>query len=81
MGDFMGDLGDQNPRRFGSLGLLLGLVLLGTAAYGQETGSIVGTVTDPAGAAVPNAQVTMTNTETGLIRSTTTNSTVYYAAR
>jgi hypothetical protein len=81
MGGLMGGLGDQNPRRFGSLGLLLGLVLLGTAAYGQETGSIVGTVTDPAGAAVPNAQVKITNTGTGLIRSTTTNSTGNYAAR
>ena len=63
-----------------SLLLVLGLVLLGTAAYSQETASIVGTVTDPTGAAVPGAKVTITNTETGLVRSTTTNATGSYAA-
>ena len=61
--------------------LLLGLVLLSTVAYGQGTASIVGTVTDPSGAAVPNAKITITNTETGLVRSTTTNTTGSYAAR
>ena len=64
-----------------SLLLMLGLVLLSTAAYGQETASIVGTVTDPSGAAVPGAKITITNTETGLVRSTTTNATGSYAAR
>ena len=60
---------------------MVGLVLMGTAAYGQETASIVGTVTDPSGAAVPNAKITITNTETGLVRATTTNATGNYAAR
>jgi hypothetical protein len=60
--------------------LLLGSVLLSPTAYGQATASIVGTVTDPAGAAVPNAKVAITNIETGLARSTTTNSTGSYAA-
>ena len=64
-----------------SLLLMLGLVLLGTVAYGQETASIVGTVTDPSGAAVPGAKITITNTETGIVRSTTTNTTGSYAAR
>ena len=64
-----------------SLLLMLCLVLLGTAAYGQETASIVGTVTDPSGAAVPGAKITITNTATGIIRSTTTNTTGTYSAR
>ena len=50
-------------------------------AYGQGTASIVGTVTDPSGAAVPAAKITITNTETGFVRSTTTNATGNYAAR
>jgi hypothetical protein len=65
----------------GSLVLLLGLMLLSTALYGQGTASIVGTVTDPSGAAVPGAKVNITNIETGLVRSTTTNDTGNYSAR
>lgn len=56
------------------------LALLSIAVYAQETATIVGTVTDPSGAAVPNAKITITNTATGLIRSTTSNSTGAYAA-
>ena len=51
----------------------LGLVLPSTAAFGQGTASIVGTVTDPTGAAVPNAKITITDMDTGFIRTTTTN--------
>jgi len=61
--------------------LILSLVLLSTVAYGQDTGSIVGTVTDQSGSAVPNAQVTITNTDTGIVRATTTNATGSFAAR
>ena len=68
-------------RAFRAVMLVLGLVLLSTLAYGQETANIIGTVTDPSGAAVPNAKVTITNTDTGIIRSTSTNSTGNYAAR
>ena len=60
--------------------LMLGLALLSIAAYGQETASIIGTVTDQTGAAVPGAQITITNMETGFIRSSTSNSTGSYAA-
>src|ERR1035441_2091347 len=62
------------------LPLIFGLVLLSTVAYGQETASIVGTVVDQSGAAVPGAKVLLTNTDTGLVRPTTTNSTGSYAA-
>jgi len=67
-------------RTYHAVLLVLSLALLCTLAYGQETASIVGTVTDPTGAAVPNSKVTITNTDTGITRSTTTNSTGSYAA-
>ncbi len=46
--------------------------------YGQATGSISGTVTDPSGAAVPSAKVTVTAPATGLSRTFTTNETGEY---
>ena len=60
---------------------VLGFVVLGIGAYGQETASIVGTVTDPAGAVVPNAKITITDVDNGFIRDTTSNSTGNYSAR
>ncbi len=41
--------------------------------FGQATGSISGTVTDPTGSVVPGATVTVTAPATGLTRSSTTN--------
>jgi len=42
--------------------------------FGQATfGNISGTVTDPAGAAIPDAQVTITDTERGEVVQTKTN--------
>jgi hypothetical protein len=38
-----------------------------------DQGTITGTVTDPTGAVVPNAQITLTNTDTGLVLTSTTN--------
>lgn len=49
------------------------LVALSIAAVGQQTGSIVGTVADPSGAFVTKAKVNLTNTQTGDVRSTTSN--------
>jgi len=40
-------------------------VLVCPFAYGQATGSISGTVTDPTGSAVPAAKVTVTAPATG----------------
>jgi Carboxypeptidase regulatory-like domain len=48
-------------------------VILGTLAFAQEA-TIVGTVTDPSGAAVPNASITLTNTETGASRTLNSSS-------
>jgi hypothetical protein len=39
----------------------------------QDTATITGTVTDPSGAAVANAQVTLISTEHGITRTSTTN--------
>lgn len=57
------------------------LLLLLAPVYAQKiTGTISGVVTDPSGAVVPNATVTITNSETGLSRTATTNSSGEYTA-
>ena len=57
-----------------SRALWLGICLsLSLAAWGQDSASITGTVTDPSGAAVVGAQVTLSSPERGVNRSTTTN--------
>ena len=43
------------------------------ALFAQDTASITGTITDPSGAAIPNAQVSVQSQEHGIIRTTTTN--------
>src|SRR5260370_36117005 len=53
---------------------LVHAAIVTSAAFGQATfGNISGTVTDPAGAAIPNAQVAITDTERGTTFQTTTN--------
>src|ERR1700730_3282437 len=52
--------------------LLTFFVLFSTHALAQEA-TIGGTVTDASGAVVPNATITITNTDTGLGRSLPTN--------
>src|SRR6202161_1638876 len=48
-------------------------------AFGQvDEGAITGTVSDPTGAVIPNAQVTLTNTDQGLTLTTTTNGSGVY---
>src|SRR5580693_4436241 len=48
------------------------------ALFAQDTASITGTVTDPTGAAIPGAQVTLTSVEHGINRAATSNSTGDY---
>ena len=54
---------------------LAALLSLGAAsqAFAQSTGTIRGTITDPSGAAIPNATVTATATNTGLTRTAASN--------
>jgi hypothetical protein len=48
--------------------LLLALLLLPSAGFAQlDQGTITGLVQDPTGAVVPNADITLTNTDTGLV--------------
>jgi Carboxypeptidase regulatory-like domain len=49
--------------------LLLALPFL---AHGQEA-TVVGTVTDPTGGVVPNVKITVTNAQTGVVHTITTN--------
>jgi len=57
------------------------LVAMGVTVYAQApTGTISGTVTDESGAVVPNATVTITNKDTGFIRTVTTNAEGLYTA-
>ncbi len=57
--------------------LLPTLVL--SAAFAQEsTGAISGTVTDPSGALVPNAEIIVTNVQTGVVRKQTSNASGFF---
>jgi len=61
--------------------LALVALFLPRPAHAQAvTCTILGTVTDGSGAAVPGATVTLTNSGTGLVRSVTTNSAGEFAA-
>jgi len=55
------------------------LLVLGTQALAQEA-TIVGTVTDPSGAAVTNATITITNNDTGVERTLPSNTDGQYVA-
>jgi hypothetical protein len=57
---------------------ILALTLLAPAVFGQGLGTIVGTITDPTGAAIPAAHVTATEVLTNLTRVFTTNVQGYY---
>lgn len=62
--------------RRGSLSLFAAVMLVMALCgniWAQETSTITGTVTDPSGAVVPNAQVTVTQEETGTQQATATN--------
>jgi len=63
---------------FACLTVVCGLALAGglpLQAQSTSGGGIQGTITDPSGAAVANAQVTATNTDTGVATTHTTSGT------
>ncbi len=67
----LGEINMKSNRVF-SIAMLLAVALIG-AAWAQDTASITGTVTDPSGAAIPNAKVTINSAEHGLTRTVNTN--------
>ena len=78
---FAGSFGLAVRRNGSRLAIVLAafFVMFAAQALAQEA-TIVGTVTDPSGAAVPNAAITVTNIETGQTRSLTTSGDGQYVA-
>src|SRR5260370_1533586 len=70
----------RTMRRNSGFFLLVCLLVALSAAAQNITGTIQGTVTDPQGAAVPNAQVSIKNVDTGEARTGTTSSQGFYTA-
>ena len=69
---------NHHPLRF--ISILCLLLLAGSfCAFAQEA-TMLGTVTDPSGAAVPNVSVTITNVDTGTVTHLTTNDVGQYVA-
>src|SRR5215470_2262262 len=67
----LGHLGGGICMKFRIVCVLLGVVAMTTIAVAQlPTGTILGVVKDATGAIVPGVMLTVTNTETGLSRTT-----------
>src|SRR5208337_4705458 len=62
------------------IGILISLVLFSSTVFGQVLGSISGFVYDPASAGIPDAAITVTNSETGLARTVAADARGYYRA-
>lgn len=60
------------------LGVVLATLISVSVSAQVTTTTLSGTIADPSGAAVPGAKVTVTNTDTGLNRTVTSNSTGNY---
>jgi carboxypeptidase family protein len=60
------------------LSLFLAFIATADAAWGSVAGSISGTVKDPSGSVVPDANVTVRETGTGICHQTHTNAKGYY---
>ena len=63
-------------RYLAALTILLGfLILTPTVSFAQQaSATVTGVVSDPSGAAVPSAQIALTNVNTSVVRTTTANS-------
>jgi hypothetical protein len=53
---------------------LVGVFFASVGLHAQDTATLVGSVKDPTGAAIPNAQVAVVNADRGINRTTNTNS-------
>lgn len=68
--------------RYGKLFVWIALVFMacsGSILWAQATTSLHGVITDPSGAAVANAKITLTQPDTGLVRSTVANAAGAYS--
>ncbi len=67
-------------RSHGAIAIVLSTVMfLGCRAWAQENATITGNVLDPTGAAVPGVTISLTNTATGQVRETSSNSSGIYS--
>ena len=72
--------GPRMPRGYPVVRLLCFCLLLSAAVFGQGLTSLIsGSVLDPTSAAVPGAQITLTNTDTGQVIQTISNDKGEYA--
>src|SRR5215211_3953746 len=62
-----------------SLAVVVALILGGTSAWAQATAGITGTARDESGAVLPGVTITVTQTDTGLTRTTASNETGSYS--
>lgn len=67
------------PSRWSALLICAALAAAALPAWGQYRGSVQGTVTDPSGAAIPGAQITVQNPATGISHQAVTNRDGFYA--
>src|ERR1051325_11605368 len=60
--------------------IVIGILAIATPAFAQSTGTLQGTITDSQNAIMPGVTVTVTNTATGIERTTVTDSAGQYVA-
>src|ERR1700737_2630482 len=77
---FSSSFAECTSHRMRWLLVLSGLVLAMSLQVFAQEATVVGTVTDPTGAALPNVSVTLTNTDTGLSTKATTSADGQYVA-
>ncbi len=71
-----------HPRRFASqLPLLIIALGCGSALAQNVTGAVSGTITDPTGAVIANARISVKNVDTGVVTPTTSNAAGLYSVR
>ena len=59
---------NSRPNRIDLLSLCMAVLLTCLPAVAQSTSLLRGAITDPSGAAIADAKITLTNAETGLKR-------------
>ena len=71
----------HRSRRLSHLPLLIAALSCSAALAQNVTGAVSGTVTDPTGAVIANAKVSIKNVDTGVVSPTTTNGDGLYSVR